>query len=449
MSAALRLTEDQHERLRHHLLPGDGLEAVAVMLCGRAREGCNRVLTGHRLILVPYSECIRGPDFVTWPLGKMTGLLDEAAAAGLAVVKFHSHPGGYPHFSEVDDRSDHAALSAASTWADDGEPHGSVIMLPEARLIGRLREADGKFVPVDRIAIIGHDIRFFDATSSSHGQVLGAGTTALMRTLSVGIVGCSGTGSVVIEQALRLGVKKLVVVDPDHVEHRNLNRILNSTRQDADGALPKTELVSRAAATIGGNTEVRQFPTRIQNRDALTALAQCDVLFGCVDSAEGRQALNRLAAYYLLPYFDLGVRIEADKNHGIRSAQGAVHYVRPDGATLMERGVVTQARLRAEYLARTDPEQYADELERGYIRGVNEERPAVINLNMLTAALAVSELLARLHRLRLDPNHEFGAVRIDLVGGGLVSEPEPKPARGFGQDVGRGNCEPLLGMPSL
>ncbi len=448
MSTILRLTQDQHDRLRRHLLPGDGLEAAAVMLCGRAKEGSDRVLVGHRLFPIPYAECSRGADFVTWPLGKMTGLLDEAAAAKLAVVKFHSHPSGYPQFSEVDDRSDHAALSAAATWADDGEPHGSVIMLPEGRLIGRIREASSTFAPIDRIAIVGHDIRFFDAAPAGPGQVLGAGTTALMATLSVGVVGCSGTGSIVIEQALRLGVKKLVVVDNDHVERRNLNRIVNSTAADAVNEPPKTELVSRAAAAMGGQTEVRKFATRIQNREALAALAQCDVVFGCVDSAEGRQTLNRLAAFYLLPYIDLGVRIEADGDHGVRAVQGAVHYLRPDGPTLMERGVVTQPRLRAEYLARTSPEQYAEELQRGYIRGVNEDRPVVISVNMLTASLAVSEMLARFHQVRLDSSDEIGSVRVDLVGGGLISEREPA-GRGFGQDVGRGDCEPFLGMPSL
>lgn len=449
MRSVLRLTEDQHDSLRRHLLPGDGLEAVAVLLCGRARDGTNLVLTGHRLILTPYSECTRGPDFVTWPLGQMAGLLDEAAAAHLAVVKVHSHPGGYPRFSQTDDRSDHAALGAASIWADDGEPHGSLAMLPDGRLFGRLREQNGAFIGLDRIAVVGHDLRFFDAHPPAMGQLLGAGTSALMGTLSVGVVGCSGTGSIVIEQLLRLGVMELVVVDPDHLEHRNLNRILNSTRRDADDRLPKTELVSRTAAALGGGSKVRGFSTRIQDPTAIAALAQCDVVFGCVDSAEGRQTLNRLAAFYLLPYIDLGVRIEADGQLGIREAQGAVNYLRPDGPTLMERGVVTQERLRAEFLARTDPAQFEDELHRGYIHGVNEERPAVISVNMLAASLAVSELLSRLQEVRLDSSDEMASVRIDLVGGGLTSEPEPRSFRGLGQDVGRGDCVPLLGMPSL
>lgn len=449
MTASLRLTRHQYEQLRSHLLPGDDLEAVAMLLCGRAREDEDRVLVGHRVVLVPHGECSRGADFVTWPLGSMAALLDNAVAESLAVVKFHSHPGGFPQFSKVDDASDHATLGAASTWADDGEPHGSVIMLPGGELIGRLRNSAGQFTPISRVGVVGHDIRFFDEKPAASGQVLGAGTTSLMRTLSVGVVGASGTGSIVIEQLLRLGVKRLVVVDPDHMERRNLNRILNSTLEDAGANAPKPELAVRAAAALGGETTVRSFRTRLQDRGAIAALAQCDVVFGCVDSAEGRQTLNRLAAYYLVPYVDLGVRIEANGRGGVREAQAAVHYLRPDGATLMERGVVTQERLRAEYLARTDPAQFEDELQRGYIRGVNEERPAVISINMLAASLAVSELLSRLQEVRLDSSDDMASLRIDLVGGGLTSEPEPRSFRGLGQDVGRGDCVPLLGMPCL
>ena len=49
--------------------------------------------------------------------------------------------------------------------------------------------------------------------------------------MSIAVVGCSGTGSPVIEQLARLGVGRLVLVDPDRVEEKNLNRIVNATRE--------------------------------------------------------------------------------------------------------------------------------------------------------------------------------------------------------------------------
>lgn len=53
--------------------------------------------------------------------------------------------------------------------------------------------------------------------------------------------------------------------------------------------------------------------------DAVRAVAECDVIFGCVDTAEGRNLANRIAAYYLLPYIDVGVSLAANGVGGISS----------------------------------------------------------------------------------------------------------------------------------
>ena len=70
------------------------------------------------------------------------------------------------------------------------------------------------------------------------------------------VVGCSGTGSPLIEQLARLGVGRIVIVDPDHVETKNLNRIVNSTREDAYLRRPKVEVLARAIAAMGFDTEL-------------------------------------------------------------------------------------------------------------------------------------------------------------------------------------------------
>ena len=47
-------------------------------------------------------------------------------------------------------------------------------------------------------------------------------------------------------------------------------------------------------------------------RKAVTEVAGCDILFGCTDGAEARHVLNRLATFYSIPYFDVGIRLDAD-----------------------------------------------------------------------------------------------------------------------------------------
>ena len=111
-------------------------------------------------------------------------------------------------------------------------------MLADGRIFGRSIDAANRFAPLERIIVAGDDvaIHFGDGGAGAapghaqrHQQLFGAATTRLLRSLTVGVVGCSGTGSFVIEMLARLGVLCLVLVDPDHVEYRNLNRIVGSS----------------------------------------------------------------------------------------------------------------------------------------------------------------------------------------------------------------------------
>ena len=85
----------------------------------------------------------------------------------------------------------------------------------------------------------------------------------------------------------------------------------------------------------------------------------------------------------------------------------------------------------------------------GYIRGVQEDRPAVISVNMQLASMAVNEFLARLHPYRYDPNEDFAVVRTSLIQAVIYYEKDGEPSRALARYVGRGDLRPLLDMPSL
>ncbi len=126
-----------------------------------------------------------------------------------------------------------------------------------------------------------------------------------------------------------------------------------------------------------------------------------------------------------------------------------VHYLQPDGSSLLSRGVYTEGDLRASALRRTDPEAYRDQVRLGYIRGIQEDRPAVISLNTLIASLAVNELLARIHQFRDDPNYQIESIGISLTQTRLIIEAESQPCVVLAKYVGRGDIKPLLNMPAL
>lgn len=454
----LTMTEAQRSTLIAHLFPDDGCEAVAIALCGRARRGGEHRLIVRRLELVPNDACsVREPDRVTWPTSLLVPLLSEAAKRGWAVVKIHGHR-GYDRFSHVDDHSDSKLFPSVYAWTDTTEPHGSAIVMDDGRIFGRVVGEHGEFEPFTAVKVVGDNIVIFrnevDAANIPEyarrvAQTFGNGTFDTLRKLRIGVVGCSGTGSPVIEQLARNCVGELVLVDPDVVEEKNLNRILNTTMADATNSAYKVDVAARSIERMELGTKVRTFPKTLFHREVVDALSGCDVIFGCMDTLDGRLLLNKLASFYAIPYLDLGVKIEADGQGGVDQVCGTVHYLKPGGSSLVSRHVFTLEQARVAGLKRTNPAEYQSLLAEGYIRGVQEDRPAVIQLNSLIASLAINELLARVHPYRLDDNDQYAATRVSLSHGIFGYESEGEACEIIGRHVGMGDVEPPLDWAEL
>jgi len=454
---SLTLTQSQHADLLAHLFPPDGCEAVAIALCG-LRRGADRLrLLVREITSIPYEVCSdRQPDRVTWPTHVLPSLLEKARRRGLAVLKIHGHGHESP-FSTIDDQADRALFPSIHTWTD-GNVHGSAIAYPNGRMIGRLVDSRGAFQPLSSVNVVGDDLSFWPSAANIGcvpefarriAQTFGSGTYDRLHRLRVAVVGCSGTGSPLIEQLARNCVGELVLVDPDCVEEKNLNRILNATIDDARQRRLKVDVAARSIRAMGLGTIVYSYPCTLFDPVAVCAVANCDVVFGCMDSIDGRHLLNKLATFYLVPYFDVGVKLEADGQGGVDQVCGTVHYLQPGGSSLLSRRVYTIDQVRAAGLQRTDPVAYRSQLEDGYIRGVQEDRPAVIQLNSLLASLAVNEFLARLHPFRLEPNADYAVHRLSLSHGIFEHEDDGEPCALLNLHVGRGDVSPLLDWAEL
>lgn len=279
-------------------------------------------------------------------------------------------------------------------------------------------------------------------------QALGERSYDLLRRLKVGVVGCSGTGSPVIEQLARLQVGHLVLVDPDMIEKKNLNRILHSTYQDAVDHRPKVDVLGDGVVSMQLGTDVTRIQANLyDDTDVLLELAGCDVLIGCMDSVDGRFLLNRLATFYLVPYLDLGVKLQADGTGGIEHISGAVHFLQPGKSSLITRGMFDETDVRSASEYRKDPETFSERVKHDYFRDVPVNRSAVISVNMLTAAAAVCELLNRLHPFRKEPAHQV----LEMTEGYWANTEESYfPVDDYlVRRIGRGTLQPFLEMVDL
>jgi len=457
ISPALTLSGVHYDRLGKHLLPGDGKEAAAILVCTRTPGPRLRLLVKD-VILIPHGECrTRRPDEIDWPGVYLEKAIDVAEPFGSAIVLIHSHPGGLFAFSGADDASN--AVVMPCLFEACGDIHGSAVMTPDGAIRARLYDRSLAVTPVQLVNVVGHDLLYFwedqatDPRRARRPMAFTSGMTAELAKLCATFIGVSGTGSITAEQAARLGFGRNQYIEFDKVEAKNLNRILNATLDDAKTGRLKAEMFAAAVATYRGPGVAFPIPREIGTRDAVIAASQSDVLYCCVDTLEARQFADLISSAFLIPLFDVGVTIPTRKTRdggvAIADVCGRIDYVQPGRSTLQDRGVYSPETLRAEYLAKADPDAHRAEVEAGYIKGLAEEAPSVITLNMRASAACMNEFVARAYPFRLDPNENYARTMFSLAACDEDFFAESTFAVAPNPALARGDQEPLLGLPLL
>jgi molybdopterin/thiamine biosynthesis adenylyltransferase len=214
-----------------------------------------------------------------------------------------------------------------------------------------------------------------------------------------------------------------------------------------DQSIAKVKIAERLAADVGLRTRIHTMLKPITDRSAFAELRACDVVFGCTDDEWGRSVLTRLAVWYYVPVFDMGVEIDSDDG-AIRSVQGRVSTLLPGKACLFCRGRISAARVRAESMQAFAPEE-AEQLRReGYAPELKDPAPAVIPFTTTMAASGVTELMHRLtgfmgeDRTSSEVLHLIDASRVrtnDRAG-------TPDCFCGNSARWGRGDTRPVLGL---
>lgn len=447
---------ETHAELLRHLYPGDGLEAAAVLVCTQT-PGPRFRLVVQAVVKVPHEACKRRTaTAITWPSAYVEKAIALGEDAGLVLIPVHSHPGGLFDFSETDDVSDRELLPLI--FAAYGQIHGSAIMTPDGAVRARLYDPQLKVTAVDAVMSVGDDIRMWWLDGATlmgpapRPVAFTSGMTAELSRLTAAVIGVSGTGSVVAEQVARLGFGRVILIDFDVVEEKNLNRILNTTIDHARARMNKAVMFAGAVDAYRGGDVATAVPLSIADRSAVLAASQADVLFSCVDTLEARHLADRMAAAFVLPLFDLGVTIPtrlSEAGPEIADVCGRLDYVQPGGSTLKDRGVYTADSLQAEYNRKADPAGHQQQLDDGYIKGMAEEAPAVIALNMRAASASVLDFIARLYPFRHDPNGRYAQARFSLAVGDETLKAESDFTRSPNPLLGTGAAEPLLGLPRL
>ncbi len=449
----LIINESHHSQLRDHLFPGDGLEAAAILLCTQSAK--HRYLV-NKIYRIDYTDCrLRSPDRISWPGQAIESAIDLIEGQDMSLILIHSHPGGSLEFSNIDDVSDQEVMPTLFEASKPGSAlHGSAIMTPDGTIRARLYNRQMMVTAISAVHCPGDELLTWRALEEGDAHSPPMAFSSQMgddlKHLTACVVGVSGTGSIVAEQLARLGIGRLILIDFDEIEYKNLNRIINSTLEDARKGTAKVESFASAIPLYRDGIEVIPLKASIVTREAIELAGFADILFCCVDSFEGRQLCDRIAAAFLQPLFDIAVTIptrQTDKGTAIGDVCGRVDYVKPGGSTLADRGVYTPETLRREYLMQVAPDELTEQVDEGYIKGTVDEAPSVISLNMRAASDCVMEFIARTYPFRQEPNQRRARSMFSLAASEEEFMSEMEFNRAPNPHIGRGLIEPLLGMP--
>ncbi len=404
MTATLVLSGDIEAELIATL--ANPLETAGVLLARAVSTSSGKKLLARSMHWVrddAYLE--RSPAHMLIASAGYVRALGLAEADRAIPIWFHTHPvqGSDPLPSSWDHQVD-AEIAEPFRLRSGSETYATLIMAPSPAgysFSGTIQCSGEAIRPIDRLWVSGESWRLKHAVTATLSapdpafdrniRAFGPEIQTALSDLNVAVVGAGGTGSAVSEQLVRLGVRKLLLIDADCLSESNVTRVYGST--PADVGRQKVEVLRDHLMRIAPDLQCDVVAKMGTFQSAVRAMSAADVVFGCTDDNAGRLALSRLSTYFLLPVIDVGVLLSSYDSGILKGIDGRVTTMTPGAACLVCRNRVDVARASAELKTPAERRRLADE---GYAPALGQVEPAVVAFTTAVAAAAVNELLDRL-----------------------------------------------------
>ncbi len=127
-------------------------------------------------------------------------------------------------------------------------------------------------------------------------------------------VGLGGVGAPIVETLARVGIEHIVLIDPDRVEVKNLNRVGYSAE---DVGLLKVEALKRRIERMFKNHRVyiEAIPENVTDIDLNSIMSDADLVVSSPDSIVARLFVNDVCVEERVPLVDTGFTIDGLRGH--------------------------------------------------------------------------------------------------------------------------------------
>lgn len=413
----LRIPRSMMVELNDHLFPGDGDEHGAVI--GAAvvptSDGGMRLLAQELFLAedgIDYLPGQRGYRMLTADFVRRCAL--ACADRELAYLPIHNHGGTDQVGFSQPDMASHERGYPALLDILDGPPVGALVFAQRA-VAGDIWLPDGRRHELDHAIVVGPTSARLQARPSEpslvdpmydrQARIFGDRGQDLLRRQTVVIVGLGGAGSLVNEYVARLGVGHIVGIDFDRLDETNYPRIVGARPPDLEGRrswlhwigggrlgksdhqLPyKVDIAQRVAREANPTISYDAIVGDITDDAVARRLGDADAIFLAADSMQARLVVNRAVHQYLVPAWQVGAKVQVNKETGdLVDVFSVVRHLVPGETCMWCNGLISSSMLAEEAVSAEQRrrQRYIDEVA----------APSVITLNAVATAHAVNDYL--------------------------------------------------------
>jgi len=404
-SYSVAMTGEVANEASSHLLRTDRQEDVCFALWHPSRGRSRTTALVFKLILPrPGDRNVHGN--ASFEPAFFERAVSEAAAQGAGLALMHSHPRGRGwqgmSFDDVRAEQGHAGAVFGATRL----PLVGLTISGDQAWSARfwIRTAPRIWTRHDcaTVRVVGHRLRvtYMDKLARSplanEEQIRtvsawGEEAQADLARLRVGLVGAGSVGGLIGDALARTGFEDVMLIDFDHVEKHNLDRLAYATRADIGQLKVEVQAEHLKACATADPFAVEPIIASVYEDAGFRAALDCDVLFACVDRPWGRYVLNLIAYAHLIPVIDGGIAVRTNRHGNLAAADWKAHTATAGRQCLQCLGQYDPGMVQAEREGMFD--------DPTYISGLPKEHPMktrenVFAFSMSCASMQMLQMLA-------------------------------------------------------
>ncbi len=402
---SVAMTDGVAQAATAHLLRSDGQEDVCFALWRPSRGHTRTTALIYRLVLPDdgdrkvHGNASFEPPFFERSLG-------EAAAEGAGLALMHSHPLGIGWQGMSLDDVNAEQHNAGAVFGATKRPFVGLTLGCDRGWSSRFwtRTAPRTWsrqncatvrVVGDRLSVYYMD-ELAPAPHANEEQVRtvsawGDEAQRHLVRLRIGLVGAGSVGGLIGDALARTGFEDVMLIDFDHIERHNLDRLSYATRADI-GKLKVNIMAGHLSARATADAfRVEPIIAAVYEEEGFRAALDCDVLFACVDRPWGRYILNLIAYAHLIPVIDGGIAVRRNRHEKLAAADWRAHTATVGRPCLQCLGQYDPGLVQTEREGRLDDPTYIAGLPKDHPLKAREN---VFAFSMSCASMQMLQMLA-------------------------------------------------------